>query len=67
MLKTDNLEMLSGVKATDYTFSDGSVTGAGLPVSGHVLQSVSPSGLERHHSRLCISADARHIAAVGHT
>ena len=58
VLKTDNLEMLSGVKATNYTFSDGSVTGVGLPF--HLQQPVSRSGLERHHSHMCISADAGH-------
>lgn len=31
-MKSQNLEMLTGVKATDYTFSDGSVTGVRLPL-----------------------------------
>jgi hypothetical protein len=80
VLKTDNLEMLSGVKATDYTFSDGSVTGAGLPVRasyavrfwilGSVVSlgifcSLLDSGLVCRHSHVCISADAKHTTSIG--
>jgi hypothetical protein len=66
VVKNKNLELLSGARATNYTFSDGSVTGqdhcrASDPVWHRIPCTVSPQGdalLPTSYLRQCILASS---------